>query len=804
MNLLLPLSIKNIFEVESFQLFANALSQGLIILDSNGNVVYANDFAQDICFSLKISSTPNLLYKDIIKPGYQSLVELIDETLIYTRDVHRQISDGDRIYVADSKPIFENNNFIGSVISLINITDLVQKEKQHEMLYQLSSALSRVNNLSQVLRIAIAQILRSVNLSAANIMLYDPITKKLKIEIDSNPDVNGQRREFKLGEGAAGRCAAELKPYSIYDVAHSEYFIQKQSSDHGALLVVPLVSKGMLVGVLNIMDDNPRFFTEVEVQFLTIIANEIAIAIENSRLYTKLNRRIKLLSKLYFVSAFVGVKHFDSKLQRMVNLIPELLDSDDCCLYLYAPHTNKLVLKYQKDVGHTLPLQIDIEKSSLSQEVISREELIAFNQDVECPQEFKKYRVNSVLAAPIFVNHKPIGILYVFNKHYNHFDEEDRHLVAIVAHRVGLKIENLQLLRKVESERELLDKIIRNTNEGVAVLNKNRKFIVWNRYLEELTGIKAEDVIGKACYKVLYNKLGLKQLTQNIYSAETTKTVGRAGTNIEELLRTERGDKIWVASLYSFILDGNKKPENTIILFRNISKDRELIEAKNEFISITTHELRTPLTAIKGYLSMVLKGDSGEVNERQRDFFLKAYNATERLVDLVEELLYAFRIDEERVVINTEKIVINTLIQEVVEELGAQAKAKHITLTFDNLQTLRIKADPIKTKQIISNLIDNAIKYTKERGSVWVKLEKRNGEAIISVHDTGVGIPAKYLPTIFDRFVRIHNPLSVKAGGAGLGLYIVKNLVEKQGGKIWVSSKVGRETTFSFTLPLAA
>ncbi len=806
-NLVRSDTMKKFFETGDFVAFANALSVGILIVDEEGRVTFMSDSVQRVGFTQITPFIPGTPYSELISPPNENLLSLIETSLKLRQDMQRQISYSTHTYLVESKAIFNDTFFLGCIISFNDISRIAMKEKQQELLYQISSALARVNNMEQILKITVSQVLKSVPATSANIMLFDRTTQTLQIKADSNAtDPKYQARSFKLGEGVAGKAALELKPYSIYDVQASPLFTRKNKSDKGALLVIPLQSKGKLFGVLNVRHEQPRYFTENDLQFLTTLVNEVAIALENSDLYERLNRKINQLSELYFVSSFTPARNVDTRIQKIVKLVPNLLEAEDCCIYLHSPSANKLVLKYQKNVGKALPLELDLKKPGLSHSVFTKQETIVLNTISTSPDPtvFKKYKIHNIICAPLCVNNETIGVIHVFNKWTEDFNEEDRNLLNIIAYRISIKIENVQLLRKVQSEKELLDRIIENTSEGVAVLNRRRKIIVWNQYLEDLTGLNSQEVVGQACYKILYNRLGLKQLTQQLYTeTQDPKTRSVVPHMHEQQLKTVAGDRIWVGALVSYILDANKNIENTIIVFRNISKDKEFLDAKNDFISVTTHELRTPLTAVKGYLSMVLKGDVGSITPIQHDYFTKAFLATERLVQLVEELLHVFRIDENQLRLSPTAFPITTLIQETIEALTPKAKVKSITLTYSTGIPILVQADLERTKQIIENLLDNAIKYTKERGTIKITLEKRDHEILINVQDTGVGIPSKYLESIFDRFVRIPNSQSVKAGGAGLGLYIVKNLVEKQGGKIWVTSTLGKGSTFHFTLPLA-
>lgn len=795
-------TIEKFFAFDDFKLFANALPNGIIAMNKEGRISFANKMAQSITFEHEQRITPFIDYQEVIRKDNVALLNLISDTLRFEKNLKRQIEIERNTYLIESYVVCDKSKCIGCMISISNISGHALREKQHELLYQISSALSGVSSINQVLKIAVGQIVRSVQATSANIMLLDHKTNMLRIKVDSNgPLSDHPLREFKIGEGLAGKAALERHPFSAYDVANCDDFCQRVESDHGALLVIPLVVKEKLLGVLNVCDKTPRYFTENEVQFLTILANEVAISLENSQLYEKLNRKIQLLTKLFWLSSFIGTQNIDSRIQRFVKLVPDLLEAEDCCVYIYAPGTTKLILKYQKNVSAPLPLQIDLRKPSLTSTIFTDQKSITINQPDTPAQEFSKYKIRNMISAPILANEKPIGVIHAFNKYSGNFDEEDRNLLTISALRISTKIENAQLIRKVEAEKELLDKIIANTSEGVVVLNRKRKIILWNDFIEDMTGLKGKDFIGQPCYRIFYNKLGLKKLTQHIYSS--FEPGQKNETHYAEVeLKNKHGDKRWVCTITSQIVDLHKNMENIIILFRDISQEHELISAKNEFVSMTTHELRTPLTAIKGYLSMIINGDSGELSGKQREYFLKAYNSTERLVNLVEDLLEVVRIEENQINFNFDTININEVIRDTVDGLSQAAAAKSIHLDYTSQSPLRVRADLNKTKEILENLIDNAIKYTRTKGSILITSEKRERDVLISIKDNGVGIPAKHLNSIFERFVRVPNSLSVKAGGTGLGLYIVKNLIEKQGGTIGVKSQVGKETTFYFTLPL--
>ncbi len=795
----------------NFPLYAQAIKLGLLFLGPSGTILFCNDVARDICLP-NFSAHESIKISENYQTNNPDVNDLIIDCLTSKETKERQISFRDKFYLVTSYPSYEHDTLQGCVLTFNDITQSVLKERQHTLLYQLASAfsVSGTTNLEQILKIAINQIIQSMHIASANIMILDPETKMLKIKIDSNSHKPGYSpRSFKLGEGLAGKCAQDLRPYTEYDIAESKLYIKKEKRDHGALLVVPIASQGKLLGVINAQDTKARYFTENEVQFLTIVANEIAIAIENSLLYDKLNHKIELLMKMFNTSILIGKGNIDNRIQQIINLVPELLECEGCYAYLYSPNHKKFILKYRSGTELIVPSEIPYNhrKSSTLRQVFVEQQAVIHNDTKSHPhaKQFKKIGIFNFVSIPIIIDGKSAGIMSIFNKRTSEFTREDINLLSIIQMRIATKLENFQLLQQVGSEKDLLDRTMNNISEGVAVLNRKRKIIVWNHYLELLTSIPASHALGQPCYRILFNMLGLKKIVKEIYlPTHDVYNVDSPYVSEAEEMRNVSGDQIWVSTVFSHLFNKNNHIENTVIVFRNITKEREFIRAKNEFVSLATHELRTPLTAIKGYLSMITSGPMDKMSSLQKKYISKAAASTERLVKLVEELLDVVRIDEDRVELTITSFDVLSLTDEVIEEFSQKARGKNISVACHAQTAVCVEADREKTKQILENLIDNAIKYTKASGSITISMERLNNYIITAVRDDGVGIPKKYLESIFDRFVRIDNPLSIKAGGTGLGLYIVKNLIRQQGGDIWVTSQVGKGTTFFFSLPITA
>lgn len=232
---------------------------------------------------------------------------------------------------------------------------------------------------------------------------------------------------------------------------------------------------------------------------------------------------------------------------------------------------------------------------------------------------------------------------------------------------------------------------------------------------------------------------------------------------------------------------------------------KELDEAKDEFISMASHQLRTPLTSIKGYLSMVLEGDAGKVSSVQKEFLGYAYDGSERMVNLIADLLNVSRMSAGKFQITPVPTDLAAIVRDEVRQLHTHAAAKNLKLEFNEppKPLPQMQLDDGKTRQVIMNFIDNAIYYTKE-GSVTVTLVQDGDMAELRVKDTGIGVPPEEKTKLFHKFYRADNAQKVRPDGTGLGLFLAKRVVEDQGGTLIFESAVGKGSTFGFRLPIKA
>jgi len=285
-----------------------------------------------------------------------------------------------------------------------------------------------------------------------------------------------------------------------------------------------------------------------------------------------------------------------------------------------------------------------------------------------------------------------------------------------------------------------------------------------------------------------------------ILAAEILVTVGRRvnwiALDLEALLHL-----LVIAAVFVYLiffafrsLDRIGKMESSL------EKSKELDRAKTEFVGLASHQLRTPLTAVAWYAEMLLGKDFGELNEKQEDYLREIYAGNRRMIDLVDDLLNTSRIDMGTLKVKPEPVDPTAVMKNTLNEFLPQINQKKISIEEKYAPNLpRIKADPEHLGIVFQNLISNAAKYTPPKGKIMVEMRRRNAHILVKITDNGWGIPTAQQKRIFTKLFRADNVRKRDTEGTGLGLYIVRAIVKKSGGKIWFESKEGKGTTFYIT-----
>lgn len=340
--------------------------------------------------------------------------------------------------------------------------------------------------------------------------------------------------------------------------------------------------------------------------------------------------------------------------------------------------------------------------------------------------------------------------------------------------------------------KERLFAIFESMPAGIMLLNRQSQIVFLNSMAEKAFGITRMQAQGKT----------LGELKEFPRIMKLRESLGPEAGVFQKDFSLE--DSFYV-SVTAIPLGEETGYPGTLVLVRDITRERMVERIKSEFVSLAAHQLRTPLSGIKWMFQMMLEGDLGKLTKEQTEMVRKSYRSVERMIHLINSLLEVTRIEEGRYLFQLSLLSLESLVESTANTFRDEAQQKGVRLVFEKPKEKlpKVKIDAEKMHLVISNLLDNAIGYTPKGGEVTVSLKYDMKGVECEVRDTGIGIPKSQQHRVFERFFRGVNAIRSDTEGTGLGLYISKNIVEAHGGKIWFTSEENRGSSFFFWIPQA-
>jgi PAS domain S-box-containing protein len=361
----------------------------------------------------------------------------------------------------------------------------------------------------------------------------------------------------------------------------------------------------------------------------------------------------------------------------------------------------------------------------------------------------------------------------------------------------------LRYLPELQRERETNEALFQGAADAIVVVDKRLRIVRFNDAMETLCGQEKRRVLGGQASVVLHlESTDGTPLEGDTYPLSAVLADGLPRT-IEVLVVDANGERHCVSGTFSPIKNPDDD-ETTMVLaiLRDITQQKEIEQMQRDFVSIVSHELRAPLTAIKGFAKTLVVKDDELSPATRREFLSTVNEQAERLARLVDDLLQVSRIDAKRVRVEWTEVDIDAVIHDLMNQFHSKWGSRRVIVdTAEGVPYLR--ADRSKLEEILINLVDNAIKYSPPGTPVRVAARIVGDDVEISIQDRGFGIAPEDAAQLFQKFQRITTPATRDIGGTGLGLYIVKGLVEAHGGRVWVESVPGAGSTCVFTMPRA-
>jgi PAS domain S-box-containing protein len=591
-----------------------------------------------------------------------------------------------------------------------------------------------------------------------------------------------------------------------------------------SMLLVPLVALDRMIGLLVFASlTQPRRFADSEVALARLMAGQLAAAITSFRITEKAQRRSAELATLNDIASAVTSTLDPREVYHLViEKLNEYFRVDAGSLLMVDEETQDLVFVMTLEAGEEKLAGVRVPKGQGVVGDVAQSQRYAIVPDAQNdPRHYTKvsedvgYVTRSILAVPMVVKGRTIGVIELLNKRDGPFTEDEAYRLTRMATTIGVAIENARLFQEVANGRDRLEAILNSTNDGILMADMHGTILTANPMAAQLLGESREAMIGRR----LNELLGTLAERAVELSAPQWLNDDHDGPSVIEI-ELPGVQRRFIRHFLLPVRDTLGTLIGQLALFQDISKERELAQLRDDYIGMLIHDLRAPLTAIMNGIMMVKRGLGGPISEQQQELLSIAHQGSQTMLEMVNTLLDISKMEQGAMTIEYQPISPYALVDETVDRLLAKQSQSYQLRQEMTIGLPLFEGDHEKLVRVLQNLLDNAIKFTSNGGTVVLGAASIHlggqlavptvgfnlpdlapGDWIMFwVRDHGPGIPAQDHDRIFRRFGQVRGR---RVRGTGLGLTFCKLTVEAHGGRIWLESKEGEGSTFAFALPLA-
>lgn len=616
-----------------------------------------------------------------------------------------------------------------------------------------------------------------------------------------------------LGQGPAGRAAssgATIREEGLSgDDPSSRRFGPERTV--GSVVAVPLLYSGDVLGVLEVGFPRADALTPAAVDFLEMIAPHAALAIAHARMFEHGREMLTLMQGINDRSAAVSSvaqSIFDARfdLHRMLadalQRVLSLLGLKAGSILLASPNSGDLHVvvhyRFPQDNKVLAPQQaIGAQKPGLAARAASERQPIVV-RDVESDpltqpalDQLHRFGLRAIAALPMMLDDDVVGVLLVAAEDGKLLDAGTLDTLRVIAGELAQGAVSARLYSRVRADQEQFKAVISSSGDVVLSLDRQGRVTLANEAARRAFGFEPQEAIGRP----------LEEATTNVALNRAVEQAVRTGMRERIGFEVPLVDDSVLFCNLSPIADENQQIMGWVAVMQDVTRFKETERMKSDMILTASHDLRNPVNLTLGALEM-LSQNLTDLTPTQQEVFDLAVIGVRRIETLISDLLDLERV-ERRVGLVLRECDVAEIARTVVIENRMQAQNKSQTLDADVPDKLPpVWGDAQRLYQVVANLVGNAVKYTPQGGRIAVHLRRENDHVLLEVTDTGRGIPQEAQARIFERFYRVAGSSAIDATGTGLGLALVKTIVEQHGGRVWVTSKVGQGSTFRVSLPI--
>jgi signal transduction histidine kinase len=684
---------------------------------------------------------------------------------------------------------------------------------------------------AQALRLTLDQLASNVGtllaVPSVSVALLEPDTGDLVTWAALGSGPEGPRRtRFRPNEGIAGWVAAHLESVIVDDVTRDTRYKPLGATDVRSMLCVPLIDRDQLLGTLTAASPEYAAFDVHRQQLLQIFSDQAVLAISktsqaeaaqaNAREYKALLEATRALTSSLEPSQVFAY---------IVDSTRNVIACEDVVIYAYDEHTDSLRVvtglgaRIERLGGAEVPLE---DAHSIAAWVArhrrarvsapGRSEIGAVTEAFLAGDEL------AILCVPLVSKGRLRGVIMLARDEA--FAPGELGTMLNLSNIVAATLENAELYQTARAEREQQAAIYAAASDAIAVVDGSLTLVEVNDSFAHLVAQPRDRILGlRFCEALHIHDVSPAEMcaTERLFAdalrtgepvplLECELPSGRSSRSAPDLSVSRSGDA--PRRFVDFSVTPVHAPQDRRLLLvgRDVTSAREMDQLKARFLSMVSHELRSPLQTITGYLELTLSGMGGTLSTEHAEFVHRARAASEHMTGLVDDLLLASRRDAGQFSLNLQDVDLSRLMYETAQETEILAEDVGVRLLVDVPGRLPlVRADEPRMRQVVRNLLTNAIKFTPVGGSVSISTRQTGDRLLIAVRDTGVGIAPEHIDKIFDRFYQVGNASPhERVHGQGLGLAIVRMIVESHRGAIQVHSVPKQGSTFTVSLPLAS
>lgn len=770
-------------ENEVFYRHLVELTPDAIVIHSEGKVVFINPIALKLIGAKDAKEVVGRSVMDFIHPDSIPLIQERIKKLLAKQKIAPYVEEKfitlkEEIIIAETKAVpFIYHGKPAILAILHDITKRKKNEERQAYLTKVSKLLSSsieykttLENISKSIVPTIADYIRIVlideNKSVSEIFTYHKNLKKLEYAKELYQAYKN-RSEVAYG---IRHLLSSGKPEIIEKVTpqiatryKKSIYLQELMATLGltSYMGVHLKIQGKIIGALTFSSiQKERMYTKEDLLFAEEIGQRIAYAIENARLYSQAQKSLEAEERLAAIVSFSD--------DAIISKTPEgIITSWNNAAERMFGYTTK------EAIGKSIFILIPKNLWGEERKIIKR---IKKGLHIE---HYETVRLRK--------DGKPISVSVSISAIKNSKGE------IIGASNIT---RNITEKKKVENELAHLASLVESSSDAIWSGTLEGEIISWNKGAEKMFGFAKDEVIGQKIRDIVIPHNKKKEMAVTIEKIRQGKQI----QSLETERLTKDGRKIDVSITISPLKDAQGEIIGISAIGRNITEQKEQEKLKDEFISMASHELKTPITSLKMFLDILERSLSETSHKEVVTYVSRIKDQANKIKDLVNDLLDISRIGAGKLHFTIEKFRLEELIKDTIE--GIQPAAKKHTLLFAPSASLEVAGDRFRIYQVITNLINNAIKYSPNSNKVFITVEEIEGKAIVSVQDFGIGIAKDKQKKIFDKLYQVTDPQVKTFPGLGMGLYISNEIIKRHKGEMWVKSEKGKGSIFFFSLPL--